>query len=109
MIRVGIIGLGFMGKMHFGCYRKSADVKLAAICDIDEKKFKDTGGTAGNIAGADKPLDFTGIELYSNFDQMLKKAKLDALSITLPTTCIRNTPSRPCRPGCMSSAKSRWP
>lgn len=85
MIRVGIIGLGFMGKMHFGCYRKSADVKLAAICDIDEKKFKDTGGTAGNIAGADKPLDFTGIELYSDFDQMLKKAKLDAISITLPT------------------------
>jgi predicted dehydrogenase len=85
MIRVGIIGLGFMGKMHFGCYRKSADVKIAAICDIDENKFKDTSGTAGNIAGADKPLDFTGIELYFDFDEMLKKAKLDAISITLPT------------------------
>jgi len=85
MVRVGIIGLGFMGKMHFRCYKANKNVKLAAICDIDEKKFADTGGTAGNISGADKPLDFDGISLYTDFDKMLKEAKLDAISITLPT------------------------
>ena len=85
MIRVGIIGLGFMGKMHFRCYKANKNVKLVAICDIDEKKFADTGGTAGNISGADKPLDFKGVSLYTNFDKMLKEAELDAVSITLPT------------------------
>ncbi|MHB0946798.1 MAG: Gfo/Idh/MocA family protein [Sedimentisphaerales bacterium] len=85
MVRVGIIGLGFMGKMHFRCYKANKNVKLVAICDIDEKKFADKGGTAGNISGADKPLDFKGVSLYTNFDKMLKEAELDAVSITLPT------------------------
>ena len=37
MIRVGIVGLGFMGKMHFRCYKALDGVTVAAICDIDEK------------------------------------------------------------------------
>jgi len=85
MIKVGIVGLGFMGKMHFNCYKALNDVQIAAICDIDENKFKDTGGTAGNIEGAEKPLDLTGIGLYTDFDKMLAESGLDALSVTLPT------------------------
>ena len=85
MTRVGIIGLGFMGKMHFRCYQALDDVQVLAICDTDKGKFADTGGTAGNIAGAEAPLDLTGINLYDDFDQMLAGDKLDALSITLPT------------------------
>lgn len=46
MIRAGIIGLGFMGKMHVRCYRALEDVQVAAICDTDKTKFEDTGGTA---------------------------------------------------------------
>jgi len=85
MLRVGIVGLGFMGKMHFRCYKALEDVNLVAVCDEDQTKFTDTSGAAGNIAGAEEPLDFTGIGLYSNFDKMLNEADLDALSITLPT------------------------
>jgi predicted dehydrogenase len=85
MVNVSIVGLGFMGKMHFRCYKALKNVKIAAICDIDEKKFTDIGGTAGNIGGAEKPLDLAGISLYTDFDKMLAEAKLDAVSITLPT------------------------
>lgn len=85
MTRVGIIGLGFMGKMHFRCYRALTGVELVAICDIDKAKFQNTGGTAGNIQGADGLLDFTGISLYDDFDKMLAEADLDVLSVTLPT------------------------
>jgi predicted dehydrogenase len=85
MTRVGIIGLGFMGKMHFRCYRALDGVQVAAICDTDKAKFQDTGGTAGNIQGAEAPLDFTGVGLYNDFDKMLAEANLDALSVTLPT------------------------
>jgi predicted dehydrogenase len=85
MIRVGVTGLGFMGNMHSKCYQALENVKLAAICDIDEKKLKGGGGEAGNIEGAEKPLDLTDIELYTDFDKMLAEAKLDAVSITLPT------------------------
>jgi predicted dehydrogenase len=85
MTRVGIIGLGFMGKMHFRCYKALPGVVVAAICDTDKAKFTDTAGTAGNIQGAEAPLDFTGVGLYDSFDRMLAEADLDAVSITLPT------------------------
>ena len=85
MVRVGITGLGFMGKMHFKYYKAVAGAKVVAICDIDAGKFKDTSGTAGNIAGAEEPLDLSGIELYTDFDKMLTEANLDAVSITLPS------------------------
>ena len=90
MVRVGILGLGFMGKMHFKCYRALENAKVAAICDADEGKFKDTSGTAGNIEGAEEPLDLTGIELFTNFDKMLAEANLDAVSITLPSYMHRD-------------------
>lgn len=85
MIRVGIVGLGFMGKMHFRCYKALDGVQLAAICDIDKSRFEQTAGAAGNIAGAEAPLDFTGVGLYDDFDKMLAEARLDAVSVTLPT------------------------
>jgi 1,5-anhydro-D-fructose reductase (1,5-anhydro-D-mannitol-forming) len=85
MIRVGIVGLGFMGKMHFGCYKQNKNVQIVAICDVDKKKFNVSDGAVGNIKGADKPLDFTGIVLYTDFDEMLDNANLDAVSITVPT------------------------
>ena len=81
MIRVGVVGLGFMGKTHFNCYKSIHDVQVAAVCDVDEKKLKDPSGMAGNLAGAEKPLDFSGVELYTNYDEMLAKAKLDAVMI----------------------------
>lgn len=85
MVKVGIIGLGFMGKMHFRCYKAMKNVRVAAICDIDASKFSDKSGIAGNISGAEKPLDLKGIELYTRADRMLAEADLDAVSITLPT------------------------
>ncbi len=85
MIRIGVVGFGFMGKMHFKCYQAHKDVKIAAICDADEKRLRDTGGIAGNLSGAENAIDLSGIELFSDYGRMLNEVKLDAVSITLPT------------------------
>jgi len=85
MKRIGIIGLGFMGNMHFNNYAKIEGVKVVAICDIDKQKLTGKSGTAGNISGADKQLDLTGVSTYTDAAVMFKEAKLDAVSITLPT------------------------
>jgi 1,5-anhydro-D-fructose reductase (1,5-anhydro-D-mannitol-forming) len=85
MAKVGIVGLGFMGKMHFRCYKSMSNVDLVAVCDVEQSRFSDSSGTAGNIAGAEQPLDFEGITTYTDFDKMLEEADLDAVSITLPT------------------------
>lgn len=89
MVRVGVVGFGFMGNMHFRCYEANDNAEVAAICDADENKFKG-GGPAGNIPGAEGPLDLSGIGLFTDFDKMLEDAELDAVSITLPTHMHRD-------------------
>jgi len=85
MVRVGVVGFGFMGKMHFNCYRPNKDATVIAVCDADKGKLKGTEGTAGNISGAEGAVDLNGVELYTDLEKMLSEAKLDAVSITLPT------------------------
>lgn len=89
MVRAGVAGLGFMGNMHFKCYKATKQAEVAAVCDTDEDRLKGTGA-AGNIPGAEEPLDLTGVEQYSDFDKMLSEAELDAVSITLPTYMHRD-------------------
>ena len=99
MVRVGVAGLGFMGRMHFKNYRNSDDANIAAVCDSDENKLKQTSAIAGNIPGDEEPLDLTGIELYTVFDEMLAEANLDAVSITLPTHMHRDFTIKALRAG----------
>ena len=85
MKRIGIIGFGFMGNMHFNNYSQIDGAQVVAICDIVEEKLTGKSGMAGNIAGTGQELDLTGIELFTDVDKMFKEADLDAVSITLPT------------------------
>ena len=77
--------MGFIGQVHAKCYQALESVTLTAACDTDEAKLKPVGKAAGDIAGLDKPLDLTGVQLYTDFDRMVAEAKLDAVSIALPT------------------------
>jgi len=90
MVRVGIVGFGFMGKMHLRCYRALNDVTVVAVCDAEQSRLKNIKGAAGNIQGAEAPPDLTGVNLYFDFDKMLAEEKLDAVSITLPTFLHRD-------------------
>ena len=85
MLRIGIVGFGFMGRMHYKCWRAVEGAEVDAICDSNPNIVEDTKRAVGNIEGADGAIDFTGIQLYTDFNAMLKNAKLDAVSITLPT------------------------
>jgi predicted dehydrogenase len=90
MLRVGIVGIGMMGRMHLKCYRQMPDVKVVALCDIDKTKFNEQTVIAGNLRGSEIPLDLTGAELFHDFEDMLDKANLDAVSITVPTHIHRD-------------------
>jgi len=85
MLRIGIAGFGFMGRMHFRQWKAVEGAQVVAICDANPNIKEDTKRAVGNIKGAEGEIDFAGIEVYPDLDQMLAKAKLDALSLTLPT------------------------
>jgi len=85
MIRAGIIGFGFMGRMHYRCWSELDEVEVAAVCDADPDIVNKTSLAGGNIDGVAEEIDFASFELFSDFDQMLAKGSLDVVSITLPT------------------------
>ncbi len=85
MLKIGIAGLGFMGQMHYRCWKGREDAQIVAICDSNKNIVEDCKKTIGNIEGAENAIDFTGINIYSDFGKMLAEEKLDAISLTLPT------------------------
>ncbi len=98
MLRIGIAGFGFMGRMHFRQWKALKGAQVVAICDANPNIKEDTKRAVGNIKGAEGEIDFTGIEVFRDLEQMLDKSKLDAISLTLPTylhaTCSEQALSR---------------
>ncbi|CAG7618192.1 Gfo/Idh/MocA family protein [Paenibacillus allorhizosphaerae] len=88
MLKIGLIGLGYMGRMHFSCYKKleeaSADARLTAICDGDALKFQGIFA-GGNIQVPSGQFDFSPYRQYTDIDRMLEEEELDMVDIALPT------------------------
>jgi predicted dehydrogenase len=83
MIRIGIVGFGFMGRMHYRCWNALPGVKIAAICEGNPEALKVAAG--GNVAGAAETIDLTGVATFTKYDEFLASGLVDAVSITLPT------------------------
>ena len=80
-VRIGIIGVGIIGKRHLETYAKIPGVELVAACDIDTPEL-DRVAALHNIPNK-----------YYSFREMLKRTDLDAVDIALhnnlhmPVTC----------------------
>ena len=52
MLKVGLIGCGFMGSMHANCYKNIEGVELTAVADIRKEKAEEiANGTNACIYG----------------------------------------------------------
>lgn len=72
MLKVGLIGCGFMGTMHANCYKNIEGVTLAAVADIREEKAKELANGTNAVVYGD------GLDLIANAD-------VDVIDICLPT------------------------
>ncbi len=70
MLKVGLIGCGFMGAMHANCYRAIDGVEIAAVADIRREK-------AEALAG--------GAAIYADGAGLIANADVDVIDICLPT------------------------
>ena len=88
MLKVGLIGFGFMGRMHFDNYvrlaAEGAPVQLVSICDLRIEELKN-GAAWGNIATEQEVYDLSPYRLYDDIQTMLENEQLDIVDITLPT------------------------
>ncbi|WP_067725676.1 Gfo/Idh/MocA family protein [Oceanobacillus damuensis] len=68
MLKVAVIGLGDISKIHLPIIQESQHAELVAVCDID-KSFKDS---------------FSGVNFYTDYNEMLDQESLDCVHICLP-------------------------
>jgi len=86
-IRIGIIGLGFMGMTHFEAAKQVKGGRIAAIATRSEKKlagdWSDIQGNFGPRGSA--TTDLTGIKKYREHHELLADPEIDLVNICLPT------------------------
>ena len=85
--RIGLIGLGAMGRVHFDCWRKSAVAELAAVSARSPKMLAgDWAGKEFNIGDqAASHVDLSGIATYLRAEDLLADPNVDAVDICMPT------------------------
>ena len=87
-VKVGIVGLGFMGTTHWSIYKGMKNAKIVAIADVDARKRKgDVSAVVGNIGGGDnsKPLDLAGVKVYESALALAKDPDVDVVDVCVPT------------------------
>jgi predicted dehydrogenase len=86
MIRIGIVGVGFMGMIHYLAAQKLRGARVTAICSRDPKKRAgDWRGIRGNFGPPGTKMDLSRITPYAEIDEMLADPDIDLVDICNPT------------------------
>jgi predicted dehydrogenase len=85
-LRIGILGLGFMGLVHFKNFMKAKGAKVTAICDVDPAKRKGNWSKiGGNIGSGSGRVDLSKFSVYADPAKLNADPNVDVVDITLPT------------------------
>jgi predicted dehydrogenase len=86
VIRIGIIGIGFMGYTHFEGARDLKGGKVTAIATRDARKLAgDWTSIQGNFGPPGGQVDVSGLKCFSDYRQLLADPEIDMVDICLPT------------------------
>ncbi|MBX7074742.1 MAG: Gfo/Idh/MocA family oxidoreductase [Pirellulales bacterium] len=85
MVNVGIVGIGFMGLIHYLAYQRISGARVAAIASRDPKKLAgDWRGIKGNFGPAGSQMDLGNVRRYAELDTLLSDSTIDLVDICLP-------------------------
>jgi predicted dehydrogenase len=86
MVRIGIVGIGFMGRIHFLASQRLRGAKVTAVCSRDPaKRAGDWTNTRGNFGPEPGRVDLAGVKTCAEFDQMLADPDIDLIDICTVT------------------------
>ena len=86
MIRIGIVGIGFMGMIHYLAARKLKNARVTAVCSRDPKKRAgDWRGIRGNFGPPGEKMDLSKVKQYAELDELLADPDIDLVDVCNPT------------------------
>jgi predicted dehydrogenase len=91
MIRVGLIGAGFIGRNHFNQYEKMPERVAVILCDKEpDRREGDWSKVGGNIADSKgSKRDVSRLQRYSDWKELIADPNVDAVDICTPTPLHR--------------------
>jgi len=86
MVRIGIVGVGFMGMIHYLGARKLQGARVAALCSRDRKKLDgDWRSIQGNFGPRGEIMDLSAVKKYERLDDLLADPEIDLVDVCNPT------------------------
>lgn len=86
MVRIGIVGIGFMGMIHYLAAQRLTGAAVAAIHTRGRKKLAgDWRGIQGNFGPAGTQMDLGDIKRYEEYEALLADPEIDLVDICTPT------------------------
>lgn len=85
MTGIGILGLGFMGMIHYLASQKAPGGKVVALATRNEKKRAgDWTMIQGNFGPRGSQMDLSGVATYAEGDELLADPNVQLVDICLP-------------------------
>jgi predicted dehydrogenase len=87
VVKVGLIGLGAIGRLHFGCWAKSLHGRVAAIASRDPRKRAGEWSAAGFNLGdqAAEHVDLSGVAAYATAEELIADPEVEVVDICTVT------------------------
>ena len=85
MVRVGIVGMGFIGQQHFNTWADVAGAQVVAVADKEAERVAVEAAAIGGNIGDSAGLDLSGVQRYTSLDDMLAAGGIDVVDVCLPT------------------------
>jgi predicted dehydrogenase len=85
-MKIGVIGLGFMGSTHLQAISRISNARLVAVMDTNLARLGgDLSDIEGNLGIDGQKMDFTSVNTYSSLAEILSDPQVEAVDICLPT------------------------
>jgi len=85
-MKLGLIGLGFMGLTHLKALRKIPGVEIVAVASNDPVALSgDLTAVGGNLGVEGERFDFAGMHRYEDWREAVRDPAAEAVDLCLPT------------------------
>lgn len=85
-MKIGVVGLGFMGSAHLQALQRIPEAQVVAVMSRNEKRLTgDLSDTGGNLDIQGAHMDFSAYRKYRSVEEVLADDAIDAVDVCVPT------------------------
>ena len=85
MLRIGLVGIGFMGWIHYLAAKRTEAAEIVAFASRDAaKRAGDWRGIQGNFGPPGEKIDVSGMRAYDGLEALLADPDVDLVDLCLP-------------------------